>query len=68
MSNHLFKVGQIVDFHPNRRSLSPAIGGYEVLRLLPTEEGENQYQIKSKTESVQRIAKERDLSLREMHQ
>lgn len=64
MQRHRFKVGQMVNFHPNERNPPPTVNGYEVRRLLPSEDGQNQYQIKSVSEIAPRIAKERDLSPR----
>jgi hypothetical protein len=61
---HKFKVGQLVDYSPNRSSLSASSRGYEIMRLLPREGIDLLYRIKSPTESFQRVAKEQDLTRR----
>jgi hypothetical protein len=63
--NHKFKVGQLVDYNPNRMHVPAASGGYEILRLLPMQGNEVLYRIKSMAESFERVAKEQELSHRE---
>ena len=66
MTQHKFKVGQIVDYSPNRMSMTSSSRGYEIKRLLPREGMELLYRIKSPTESFERVAKEQDLSRRQV--
>lgn len=61
---HKFKVGQLVDYSPNRSSLSASSRGYEIMRLLPREGIDLLYRIKSASEAFQRVAKEQDLTRR----
>jgi hypothetical protein len=64
MTRHKFKVGQMVDYNPNRMSLSASSRGYEVRRLLPREGIEFLYRIKSPIETFERVVKEQELSRR----
>jgi hypothetical protein len=64
MSQHKFKVGQVVAYNPGRLGMS-ASREYKVLRLLPAEGGELLYRIKSIGETFERVAKERELARRE---
>jgi hypothetical protein len=64
MTQHKFKVGQLVDFAPARPGVPTAGRRYEVIRLLPSEAGELLYRVKSKEESFERVAKESELSRR----
>lgn len=66
MSQHKYKVGQMVDYQPNRMGMPGASRGYKVLRLLPLEGGDLLYRIKSPSESFERVAKEQDLTRREL--
>lgn len=61
---HKFKVGQLVDYSPNRQSLSASARGYEIIRLVPREGIDILYRIKSPVEAFQRVAKEQDLTRR----
>lgn len=61
---HKFKIGQMVDFNPNRSSFLASARGYEILQLLPQEGVDLLYRIKSPNEVFQRIAREQDLSQR----
>jgi hypothetical protein len=61
---HKFKVGQLVDYSPNRLGLSASARGYEIMRLLPREGIDILYRIKSPGEAFQRVAKEQDLTRR----
>jgi hypothetical protein len=64
MARHKFKVGQLVNF-VSPRSGAPATGRqYEIVRLLPVENGDVLYRIKSKGEPFERVAKESELSRR----
>ncbi len=58
MSDHKFKVGQLVNYTP--------LGGgqrdvYQIMQLVPPVDDEPQYRIKSETEPHQRIVKESQL-------
>ena len=65
MAHHKFKVGQLVDFAPPHSGMSAAGRQYEIVRLLPIENGEFLYRVKSKGETFERVAKESELSRRE---
>lgn len=61
MSAHRFKLGQDVTYHPPKGSLSgPSV--YRVLKLLPFEDGELKYRIKSAADNCERVAKEGQLT------
>ena len=65
MARHKFKVGQLVDVVSPRAGGSPTAGRqYEIVRLLPVENGEVLYRIKSKGEAFERVARESELSRR----
>jgi hypothetical protein len=61
---HRFKVGQMVEYSPNRMGLSASSRPYEIKRLLPLEGTELLYRIKSPTEPFERVVKEQDLTRR----
>ncbi|HRK18443.1 MAG TPA: hypothetical protein PK970_05760 [Hyphomicrobiaceae bacterium] len=62
---HLFKVGQLVDFTPDRSRMASSSQKYEIIRCLPPDtSGVNQYRIKSKAEMFERIAREGELKRR----
>jgi hypothetical protein len=65
MSQHKFRVGQLVDYNPGRRGTLTSAKGYKVLRLLPAEGGDLLYRIKSIGEMFERVATERELARRE---
>lgn len=64
MTQHKFKVGQLVGFSPSRPGVPTSGRQYEVIRLLPAESGELQYRVKCKSETFERVAKESELSRR----
>jgi hypothetical protein len=64
MTRHKFKVGQVVDYSPNRMSMIPSSRGYEIKRLLPREGVDFLYRIKSPNEAFERVAREQDLARR----
>lgn len=64
MSAHKFKVNQLVDYAPGRLSLPASAGPYKIIRLLPAENGQLHYRIKSTSETFERVAKENELSRR----
>lgn len=64
MSQHKFRVGQLVDYNPGRMGMSASAREYKILRLLPPEGNDLLYRIKSIGEAFERVAKERELSRR----
>jgi hypothetical protein len=61
MRSHKFKIGDTVTYiHPGLKGRD---GQYEVIRILPTENAEPAYRIKSKTEQHERAVKEHEISL-----
>lgn len=62
MTTHRYAVGETVYFHPARfdRSSAPA-GSYRVTRLMPEEQGDRQYRIKSTSDAHERTAGESQL-------
>jgi hypothetical protein len=65
MSMHKFKVGQLVHFNPGRSAMSASSREYKVVRLLPAEDSEFTYRIKSSAESFERVAREGQLVRRQ---
>ena len=65
MSQHKFKVGQVVDYDPGRMGVRASSRKYKVVRLLPPEGTDLLYRIKSVGETFERVAKERELSRRQ---
>ena len=57
MAEYKFKIGETVYFHPKLLIDAPG-GAYQIIRCLPTAEGEFQYMIRSVNEDRQRVAKE----------
>jgi hypothetical protein len=64
MAQHKFKVGQLVDYHPNRLVMAPSSREYKVVRLLPAEGNGLLYRIKSPGETFERVAKEQMIASR----
>ena len=64
MALHKFKVGQVVDFLPGRLSMPASRGVYKIVRLMPSDSGENLYRVKCSSEQFERMAKETELSQR----
>lgn len=64
MVKHQFKLGQLVDYNPGKGSVPASARGYKIVQLLPGEGNGLQYRIKSETETFQRVAAERDLTVR----
>ena len=56
---HKFKVGQSVSFIPGLLGGGPAI--FKVTQLLPSEDDDHKYRIKSDSEPHERVAKESQL-------
>lgn len=61
MPPHRYKAGQDVSYHPPKGTMAGA-SKYKILRLLPLENGEIRYRIKSAAESFERVAKESELT------
>lgn len=61
MQTHKFQVGQTVHFTSGPVSRPGAAGGYEILKLLPSDGTDYQYRIKSPAEAFERVAKESQL-------
>jgi hypothetical protein len=61
MPVHKFKVGQTLQFSPNMFENSARKGSYTVVRLLPAENGCNQYRIKSFLDGHERVVREDQL-------
>lgn len=64
MAAHKFRIGQLVSFNPGRQSMPASAREYKVLRLMPPDNGQPQYRIKSIAETYERTALEKELSLR----
>jgi hypothetical protein len=58
MSDHKFKIGQLVNYVSSREG---ALGVYQIVQLLPPEGGTVQYRLKNPNERHERIAKEYEL-------
>ncbi|MBI1777731.1 MAG: hypothetical protein HYR63_20520 [Proteobacteria bacterium] len=61
MSEHRYKVGQVVDARTLVRGVVPP-GRYEVVRRLPAQEGDNQYRVKSVRDGHERVVRESELT------
>jgi hypothetical protein len=63
MTEHKFKIGQLVYFHPKKSRLAAGApsGPYQITRRLPAVDGEFQYAIRSPYEDHERVAKESEL-------
>jgi hypothetical protein len=60
---HKFNVGQLVQFHPDRKDQGSAARGlYQVTKRLPHNGQDYEYRIKSQREEHERIAMESQLS------
>ena len=62
VSEHKFKIGQLVYFHPKgavRPQLDAVPGPYQITKRLPAaEDGEFQYEIRNTLEEYNRVARE----------
>jgi len=56
-----FRAGQSVRLSRNLSNRSAAAGDYKIVRLLPDNDGELQYRIKSLREPHERVVRESDL-------
>jgi hypothetical protein len=61
MSNHKFRVGQTVNYTPRFIGTVSSDAIFKITRLLPAEEDELQYRIRSVSEPYERVAKESQL-------
>lgn len=64
MAAHKYRIGQLVYFSPARSAMLTGSRQYKIVRLLPAEDGQNQYRIKGTSETFERMAKEGDLSIK----
>jgi hypothetical protein len=64
MTEHKFKIGQLVYFHLKRSSSVPAPspGPDQFIRRLPATDGEFQYVVRRANEDHERVARESELS------
>jgi len=64
MTQHRFKIGQVVYFRPKKSRTQPTApsGAYQITKRLPAADGEYQYAIKSMYEQHDRIASESELT------
>jgi hypothetical protein len=68
VTEHKFKIGQLVYFHPKgavsvRPQLDAVPGPYQITKRLPAaEDGEFQYEIRNTLEEYSRVARESDLT------
>jgi hypothetical protein len=62
MPIHKFKLGQSVQFAPDKLQAAPTSGVYEITRLLPSAGRDLQYRIKNALEPYERMAQESQLT------
>jgi len=62
VSEHKFKVGQIVSYTTGPFGRASATSTYEIMALLPPHGEDQQYRIKSPNEPHERVAKESELA------
>jgi hypothetical protein len=62
MTTHRYKIGQLVSYAAARNDLAAGTHPYKIVRLLPFEDGEPLYRIKSTTSQSERVAKEFSLT------
>ncbi|MFY9835342.1 MAG: hypothetical protein WAK55_02540 [Xanthobacteraceae bacterium] len=62
MSTHKFKIGQAVYYTSGLYGAGNAPGVYQIIQLLPPEDNDFQYKIKSAAEAHERVAKESQLN------
>lgn len=60
MKMHKFKIGQRVTMLPSRFSVN-RVGAFQIVRLLPAEQGINHYRIKSISDGHERVVTESEL-------
>jgi hypothetical protein len=64
MSEHKYRVGQAVEFNPERGVEHTSKGRYEVVRLFLGEGNSPRYRIKNKVDGQERMVGEGELTLR----
>ena len=62
MATHKFKLGQSVEYLPDKLQVRPPSGTYKITRLLPAAGSDHQYRIKNASEPYERIARESQLT------
>ena len=62
MPQHKFKLGQSVQFVPDKLQATAPSGVYKITRLLPSAGRDLQYRIKNASEPYERIAQESQLT------
>jgi hypothetical protein len=60
-AGHKFRVGQTLFFSPSIFERAAQKGLYKVVGLLPAEEGDNQYRLKSEADGHERVVRESQL-------
>jgi hypothetical protein len=61
MSEHQFKIGLMVYFHPRSRQINPAGQPFQITARLPATEDEPHYQVRSPLYGQEFAASEREL-------
>jgi hypothetical protein len=64
-TEHKFKIGQLVHYYPRkigRASIDLVSGLYQIIKRLPSPNGEPQYEIRSTLEQHDRVATESELT------
>jgi hypothetical protein len=61
MRTQKFKLGQTVDYWPDKLQADAARGAYKITRLVPAVGRDLQYRIKSASEPFERMARESQL-------
>jgi len=61
MSQHKYKIGEVVGLMPNRLDANIPGGSYTVQRLLPKEGRDCQYRVKNTRDSHERVVRESQL-------
>lgn len=62
MAHHKFKLGQSVQYVPDKLQAKTPAGAYKITRLLPSAGRAQQYRIKNALEPYERIAQESQLT------
>ena len=63
MASHKFKIGQSVQYAPDKLQPGVSAGHYKITRLLPSAGRDHQYRIKNALEPYERIAQESQLTI-----
>jgi hypothetical protein len=61
MSDHKFKVGQMVSYQFSSRGPGPRSDAFKIVQCLPPQGGDYQYRIRGANEPHDRVAKESEL-------